>query len=160
MFSWGSGALGQLGLGMGAGDALRPAHVTELSAASGHNARAAQVACGMNHSVVVATDGRVFAWGHSEYGQTAGGDGARALLPSDARVDGHHAVAGGDLGRHASRHYFLPREIVELRGAGVRSVACGAQFSVAHTSAGIVTWGWCVARRARARCAALRRIKA
>lgn len=120
VFSWGSGALGQLGLGT-ITDMLEPTLVDTMPA---DDNRVVGVACGSNHSLVLTTAGLVYGFGHSEYNQM--GD----------------SVAGADL-VHTSRHYFVPRLIDGLRNVRVRKIAAGGQFSLALVADGsCVSWGW------------------
>lgn len=65
-FTWGSGALGQLGIGPRTSDRLRPVPVQGLQSPVGPVSR---VAGGANHTVALTTAGAVYSWGHSEYGQ-------------------------------------------------------------------------------------------
>jgi hypothetical protein len=87
------------------------------------------VAAGSNHSLALAADGRVWAWGHAEYMQMTG-------------VVDAGSAGGGDLGM-AARHFYIPRVVVALAETSVVSVSAGGNFSAAITNGGeVVTWGW------------------
>jgi E3 ubiquitin-protein ligase HERC1 len=75
-----------------------------------------QVACGLNHTVCVSTDGQsVWAFGDGDYGKLGLGNSTAKSTP--AKVEG-------------------------LSGIGVKKVACGTQFTVALTRDGrVFTWG-------------------
>lgn len=119
VFAWGSGALGQLGLG-GSGDRLAPELVAPLG-----DLRIVDVAAGSNHSVFVTDSGMCLACGHSEYGQM-----------------GASKSGAGDL-MHTSRYYYVPRPIEGLQRFRVIRVAAGAQFTVAVLADGTaVSFGW------------------
>lgn len=119
-FSWGSGALGQLGHG-DSDDRLSPTLIRNLSD-DGHIV--VDAACGAVHSLLVTDAGGLFFFGHSEYGQA--GTSTRA----------------GDL-VHTSRYYYIPRLVEDLRAHRVLKVAAGGQFSVALLADGTaVSFGW------------------
>ena len=113
--SWGSGVLGQLGLG-GSGDRLLPTPVAGLQ--TGVTA----VAAGSNHSLAL-VGGRVHAWGHSEYAQMVG------IVPAEV----------GDLGT-AARFFYVPRPVVALPPDAL-DIAAGGNFSAALSRSGQVYTG-------------------
>ncbi|ETV79080.1 hypothetical protein, variant [Aphanomyces astaci] len=116
-FTWGLGALGQLG------------HGTRRSFASpklveGIAGAIVSVGAGSHHSVAVDEDGAVFTWGHSEYGQHG------------------VATAGHDL--YDAREYFVPRRQMTLANTvPIASVCCGSHFTLATGRDGkLYSWGW------------------
>lgn len=122
-FAWGLGVLGQLGTG--------PGHpVAYLPVQSRVPEPVMRVAAGSHHSVAVAESGRVYSWGHSEYGQ-----------------HGAQTVGGDDLQRRA--HFFEPRvqasllEDDEEDQVMAVDVACSAHSTFALAKDGAVwAWGW------------------
>ena len=74
------------------------------------------MACGLNHTVCVSTDGQtVWAFGDGDYGKLGLGNSTAKSTP--AKVEG-------------------------MCGQGVKKVACGTQFTVALTRDGrLFTWG-------------------
>jgi E3 ubiquitin-protein ligase HERC4 len=74
------------------------------------------MALGNNHVIAVTTDDRVFSWGSNLHGQ----------LGTD------------EMGSYEDP----PREILSLRGVGIRSVVCGDQFSLGLSRDGrVFSWG-------------------
>ncbi|CAI5739736.1 unnamed protein product [Hyaloperonospora brassicae] len=116
-FAWGFGVLGQLGTG--APIAWSPQEVKL-------GRPAVAVAAGSHHSVAVTDDGRVYTWGHSEYGQHGAGETFHDL-------------------QH-SAHYFYPRlqqALADDARVHVTSVRCSSHATFALTRDGSVfSWGW------------------
>lgn len=75
-----------------------------------------KVACGLNHTLCVSTDGAtVWSFGDGDYGKLGLGNTSGKLVPT---------------------------KIEALQGQFIKKVACGAQFSVALTKDGrVFTWG-------------------
>ena len=102
----------------------------------------ASVACGAHHTFCLARDGRVFSFGHGEYGQQGTGDfgsvGERShnvQLPREFFLPSETAW-GGRLA--AGARPALPRA-----AARVQSVACGHLHTLFRTSDGAVwSCGW------------------
>jgi alpha-tubulin suppressor-like RCC1 family protein len=122
IFTWGSGALGQLGQGTSARDSLRPRSV--LFALQDQNI--ISIACGSNHSAAVTQEGKVFMWGHSEYGQLDPGS------------------SGGRDRRHHGRYYYEPREfLVANNSHPIVTLACTTHATIAtDVKGGVHAWGW------------------
>lgn len=81
VFTWGHNAYSQLGNGT-TNAGLVPYHIsTNLS-----NKQVIEVACGSYHSLVLTSDGEVFAWGYNNSGQV--GSGSTANQPIPRRVTG------------------------------------------------------------------------
>ncbi|CAK4080980.1 unnamed protein product [Aphanomyces euteiches] len=115
-FTWGLGALGQLGHGT-----RRSFAVPKL--VQGILDAIVSVGAGSHHSAAVDSEGRVYTWGHSEYGQ--------------------HGVsyAGRDL--YDPREYFIPRQQMSLADVPMVSVCCGSHFTLSTSRDGkIYSWGW------------------
>ncbi|XP_047218559.1 probable E3 ubiquitin-protein ligase HERC1 isoform X5 [Girardinichthys multiradiatus] len=110
LFTFGNGDYGRLGLGNTSNKKL-PEKVTALE---GH--QVGQVACGLNHTLVVSADGTmVWAFGDGDYGK---------------------------LGLGNSTAKSSPQKVDVLCGIGIKKVACGTQFSVALTKDGkVFTFG-------------------
>ncbi|KAL4128490.1 hypothetical protein PRIC2_007476 [Phytophthora ramorum] len=116
-FSWGLGVLGQLGTGMNI--SWRPEEVKLARPA-------VSVAAGSHHSVAVTDDGKVYTWGHSEYGQHGAGETFYDLQ--------HNA------------HYFFPRvqqALADDPRIKVVSACCSSHSTFALTHDGsVMSWGW------------------
>jgi alpha-tubulin suppressor-like RCC1 family protein len=108
LLAWGDNRSGQLGDGS-AQERNRPVPVALPSSAH----KAVAVAAGSTHSLALAADGSVWAWGHNQSGQL--GDGSKTDRPSPKRVSGVHDV---------------------------RAVAAGAGFSLVLEADGtVLAWG-------------------
>ena len=105
--AWGDNASGQLGDG---GTTMRPRPVPVARAAG--SAKFVSVAAGSTHSLALAADGSVWAWGHNKSGQL--GDGSKTDRST-------------------------PRRVRAIQGA--RAVAAGSGFSLALEADGSV-WAW------------------
>ncbi|XP_037835872.1 probable E3 ubiquitin-protein ligase HERC1 isoform X2 [Kryptolebias marmoratus] len=110
LFTFGNGDYGRLGLGNTSNKKL-PEKVTALE-----GYQVGQVACGLNHTLVVSADGMmVWAFGDGDYGK---------------------------LGLGNSTAKSSPQKVDVLCGIGIKKVACGTQFSVALTKDGkVYTFG-------------------
>ncbi|XP_053490210.1 probable E3 ubiquitin-protein ligase HERC1 isoform X6 [Ictalurus furcatus] len=110
LFCFGNGDYGRLGLGNTSNKKL-PERVTALE-----GQQIGQVACGLNHTLVVSADGStVWAFGDGDYGK---------------------------LGLGNSTAKSSPQKVDVLCGIGIKKVACGTQFSVALTTDGnVYTFG-------------------
>ncbi|XP_004399545.1 PREDICTED: RCC1 and BTB domain-containing protein 2 isoform X3 [Odobenus rosmarus divergens] len=166
VFTWGHNAYSQLGNGT-TNHGLVPCHIsTNLS-----NKQVTEVACGSYHSLVLTSDGEVFAWGYNNSGQV--GSGSTANQPIPRRVTGclqnkvvvniacgqmcSMAVVNtgevyvwgyngnGQLGLGSSGNQPTPCRIAALQGIRVQRVACGyAHTSAAKTQGGhVYMWGQC-----------------
>ncbi|KAM3626014.1 uncharacterized protein V6R79_021387 [Siganus canaliculatus] len=110
LFTFGNGDYGRLGLGNTSNKKL-PEKVTALE-----GYQVGQVACGLNHTLVVSADGMmVWAFGDGDYGK---------------------------LGLGNSTAKSSPQKVDVLCGINIKKVACGTQFSVALTKDGkVFTFG-------------------
>jgi len=135
VFTCGSGALGQLGVGPSVADRLLPTQVKffdffrDMKTGDDREALPGQgvlIAAGQFHSVVV-FDNSIYSWGMSEY-------------------EIHNI--NGDSSRHAyPRYYFTPRELSVhegyLRNRNIIDVKATAHSTLLLLSDGTVhTWGW------------------
>ncbi|XP_051919775.1 probable E3 ubiquitin-protein ligase HERC1 isoform X1 [Hippocampus zosterae] len=110
LFTFGNGDYGRLGLGNTSNKKLPE----KVSALEGY--QVGQVACGLNHTLVVSADGMmVWAFGDGDYGK---------------------------LGLGNSTAKSSPQKVEMLCGIGIKKVACGTQFSVALSKDGkVFTFG-------------------
>ncbi|XP_043542936.1 probable E3 ubiquitin-protein ligase HERC1 isoform X3 [Chiloscyllium plagiosum] len=110
LFTFGSGDYGRLGL-RSTSNKMLPEKVTALEDYS-----IGQVACGLNHTLVVSSDGMIaWSFGDGDYGK---------------------------LGLGACTVKCCPQKIESLCNKGVKKVACGTQFSVVLTKDGhVYTFG-------------------
>ncbi|GCB70606.1 hypothetical protein scyTo_0005723 [Scyliorhinus torazame] len=110
LFTFGNGDYGRLGLGNTSNKKL-PERVAALE-----GYQVGQVACGLNHTLAVSTDGMmVWAFGDGDYGK---------------------------LGLGNSTAKSSPQKVDVLCGIGIKKVACGTQFSVALSKDGhVYTFG-------------------
>ncbi|XP_068081364.1 probable E3 ubiquitin-protein ligase HERC1 [Anabrus simplex] len=159
LFTFGNGDYGRLGLGSTANKKL-PERVTALE---GYNI--GQVACGLNHTVCVSSDGSsVWAFGDGDYGKLGLGNTATKSTPQKVDLtgsvkraccgtqftvflthDGRLYTCGMDrlIGQPEARArgYNKPQQVPALSNYFVEEVAVGAEHALALTSAGDV-WGW------------------
>ncbi|XP_023587336.1 RCC1 and BTB domain-containing protein 2 isoform X3 [Trichechus manatus latirostris] len=163
VFAWGHNAYSQLGNGT-TNHGLVPCHIsTNLS-----NKQVIEVACGSYHSLVLTSDGEVFAWGYNNSGQVGSGSTANQPIPrrvtgclqnkvvvniacgqmcSMAVVDaGEVCVWGyngnGQLGLGSSGNQPTPCRIAALQGIRVQRVACGYAHTLVLTDEGqVYAWG-------------------
>ena len=110
---FGSGGIGALGHGD-----LEDRNVpTLVEALSDDGVRAAQVACGKSHTVVLTDEGMVWTWGKGDSGRL-----------------GHCSVA--------DQKYPEPVEILNEDLGPCAEIACGESFTMARTGDGhVYTWG-------------------
>ncbi|ETK71360.1 hypothetical protein L915_21386 [Phytophthora nicotianae] len=131
-FSWGLGVLGQLGTGVN--KSWLPKEVKLARPA-------VSVAAGSHHSVAVTDDGKVYTWGHSEYGQHGAAHTRRFTLTRDGSVLSWGWNAFGVLGNGKYQHSVHPQRLFGLKdnvavavGAGSNHCAVAVQPRGAHYS--------------------------
>ncbi|KAG7390305.1 hypothetical protein PHYBOEH_007059 [Phytophthora boehmeriae] len=116
-FSWGLGVLGQLGTGINLSWLPKEVKLARP---------VVSIAAGSHHSVAVSDDGKVYTWGHSEYGQHGAGE------------------MFYDLQQNA--HYFFPRvqqALADDPRIKVARVCCSSHSTFALTRDGsVMSWGW------------------
>jgi alpha-tubulin suppressor-like RCC1 family protein len=163
VFAWGHGQLGQLGLGSRLEPQLRAQRVEAL------RVRATAVSAGGAHSLILASDGRVFACGDGREGRLGLGDSVGRSIPQpmcgvrDAiavsagfdhslvvKVDGSMSSAGrgviGALGHGTRGHQPIATDLLALNCARVLHVAAGTGLSLAVAEYGreapsLYAWG-------------------
>ncbi|XP_074073224.1 RCC1 and BTB domain-containing protein 2 [Macrotis lagotis] len=163
VYTWGHNAYNQLGNGT-TNHGLVPTHIsTNLG-----NRKVIEVACGSHHSLVLTSDGEVFAWGYNNSGQVGSGSTANQPIPrkvtgclqnkitttiacgqmcSMAVVEsGEVYVWGyngnGQLGLGSSGNQPIPCRIAALQGIRVHKVVCGYAHTLVLTDEGhLYAWG-------------------
>ena len=116
LYSWGRNDMGQLGNGNNT-HSLLPVAVNMSGSLSGKTIT--QIACGADHSLVLDSDGKVYAWGYNYAGQLGSGN----------TNDSYNPLAVNSAGA--------------LSGKVIVSISAGNSHSAAVTSDGLVyTWGY------------------
>jgi len=162
VWSWASGAYGQLGHG-DRQDQLLP---KKVGAFAGQHVLA--VSAGSTHSLALTADGAVWSWGSGAYGQLGHGDqqdqwqpkkveafAGRRVVAVSAGV--YHSLAitadgalwswgcgtSGRLGHGDEQRQLLPKKVEAFAGQRVVAVLAGDHHSLALTADGAVwSWGW------------------
>uniref|UniRef100_A0A8C6YER0 HECT-type E3 ubiquitin transferase n=1 Tax=Naja naja TaxID=35670 RepID=A0A8C6YER0_NAJNA len=162
LFTFGNGDYGRLGLGNTSNKKL-PERVTALE-----GYQIGEVACGLNHTIVVSTDGSmVWAFGDGDYGKLGLGNSTAKSSPQKVDIlcgigirkvacgtqfsvaltkDGHVYTFGQDrligLPEGRARNHNRPQQVPALSGVFVEDVAVGAEHTLALSSAGdVYAWG-------------------
>jgi len=127
VFSWGLGVLGQLGHG----DCVDSGLPRVVKALLDH--KIVDIACGSHHSVALTSDGLIFTWGSSEYGQLGGETDALDWQTGFNHVTGARVYLGA-----------TPTQLTyDFDGRKVIRIGCGDLHSIALTQTGeVYTWGW------------------
>lgn len=158
LYSWGSNAFGQLGLGSSGNCVRLPTVVIALQWTP-----IMQLAAGGSHSAVVSYTGALYMWGKNEFGQLGLSDNSRRVVPTlqrslrDQKVahislgDEHSAAlttegglftfgAGmyGQLGHGRTANELLPRKVFELMGTPIVQVSAGRCHTLAANKYGRV----------------------
>ena len=177
VYSWGFNSWGQLGNGTSgtANNASAPVAV-KTAGTPMEGKTIVQVAAGATHSLALATDGTIYAWGKNEYGQlgndstinspisvavkTTGTpmDGKKIIqihagyehslaLASDGTVYAWGRNNSGQLGKNDATDAHIPAAVQTLgtpmAGKVIVQLAAGNSQSMALASDGTVyTWGW------------------
>jgi alpha-tubulin suppressor-like RCC1 family protein len=89
VWSWGSNASGQLGTG-----STQPSASPQL--VSGISGTVTQVAAGWYHSLALASDGTVWAWGDNQYGELGDGNVIQSDTPVQLGLSDVTQIAAGD----------------------------------------------------------------
>ncbi|XP_052894618.1 probable E3 ubiquitin-protein ligase HERC4 [Anopheles moucheti] len=157
VFSWGSNAVGQLGLDAENGRQQTPRMIKAIGAK-----HIVQIASGQYHCLALTNNGELYGWGSNSYGQLGIGTTNEkvptpTLIKSLAGVPiafiacgGNHsfvvsksgAIFGwgkntfGQLGLNDLNSRCYPTQLRTLRSLGVRYISCGDDFSVFLTNEG------------------------
>ena len=154
LWSWGLGVFGQLGhsslrdepvpraivsftlnqttaVPVDDGDPNPIQVATDIQEAS-KNITIAQIACGSHHTLALDTEGRIWSWGSSEYGQQGGSKNYEDLGTREGQSKEQHF------------YYSIPRLLTGgLNGKRPVKIACGNLHNIALTEDGCMwTWGW------------------
>ncbi|CAK6980322.1 probable E3 ubiquitin-protein ligase HERC1 isoform X7 [Scomber scombrus] len=162
LFTFGNGDYGRLGLGNTSNKKL-PEKVTALE-----GYQVGQVACGLNHTLVVSADGMmVWAFGDGDYGKLGLGNSTAKSSPQKVDVlcginikkvacgtqfsvaltkDGKVFTFGQDrligLPEGRARNHNRPQQVPALSGTHIQDVAVGAEHTLVLSSTGdVYTWG-------------------
>jgi alpha-tubulin suppressor-like RCC1 family protein len=153
VWTWGRAKNYRLGRDMLGRDARSPEAVSG-AAFEGLDKSVVAAACGGGHTAVVRTDGALFAFGYSQYGQLGLGDRTDVCLPTQVVLPparGSGDESGGCEDRETLRQnhvLFVPTRnsaesfAPQVFSARVVDVSCGRYHTLARTSDGAVyTWG-------------------
>uniref|UniRef100_A0A4W3H429 RCC1 and BTB domain containing protein 2 n=2 Tax=Callorhinchus milii TaxID=7868 RepID=A0A4W3H429_CALMI len=163
VYAWGNNGYSQLGNGT-TNQGLSPCQVsTNLL-----HKKVTEVACGSHHSMVMTSDGEVYAWGYNNCGQV--GSGSTANQPTPRRVSSclQNKVAvtiacgqtssmavldngevygwgyngNGQLGLGSNGNQPTPCRLAALHGIHVCQIVCGYAHTLALTDEGMLySWG-------------------
>ena len=114
VMTWGYGAYGQLGLGLGTTAMSEPCEVAML-----HGKEIGRVVCGQNHTLFLSRDGHVLVCGNNYFGQLGLPAGMDYVTPSQKNDD-----------------QFVPTPVPALENTVITQAACGETFSLFLTSQG------------------------
>ena len=160
VLAWGSNVSGQIGDGNGIGrTAFVPPDMTGVLAGK----KIVQYGAGINHAVVLADDGKLYAWGQNDRGQFGNGTTVSSAVPvavtmgalagktitsvkagssfsaaltSDGKVYAWGAGTTGQLGTGSSLDSWVPVAVVSsgaLAGKTVTQIGCGVSFMTVLT---------------------------
>ena len=177
VYSWGFNSWGQLGNGTSgtANNASAPVAV-KIAGTPMEGKTIVQVAAGATHSLALATDGTIYAWGKNEYGQLGNDSTTNSPVPVAVKTAGtpmdgktiiqihagyEHSLAlasdgtvyawgrnnSGQLGKNDATDTHIPAAVQTLgtpmAGKVIVQLAAGNSQSMALASDGTVyTWGW------------------
>ena len=177
MYSWGFNSWGQLGNGTSGAANNASAPVAVKTAGTPMEGKTiVQVAAGATHSLALATDGTIYAWGKNEYGQLGNDSTTNSPVPVAVKTAGtpmagktiiqihagyEHSLAlasdgtvyawgrnnSGQLGKNDATDTHIPDAVQTLgtpmAGKVIVQLAAGNSQSMALASDGTVyTWGW------------------
>lgn len=125
IYSWGSTEGGQLGLSLKMIDQLCPDRespvMTPQLISSLQGTRIEQIACGEAHSLAMDSEGKIYGWGMSNYGQLGLGFSSDSFEPG--------------IGMEKSKVYE-PKQITHISNVRIIKLYCGATFSLFLTDKG------------------------
>ena len=176
VFGWGDNSYGELGTGDMVNSPV-PVAVDMTGALAGKSVVA--ISAGADHTLVLTSDGLLFAWGDNSYGELGNNDNTSSLLPtpvnmsgalagktvtaiasgknhslvltSDGKVFAWGANSSGELGNASTTDSWVPVQVTSsgvLSGKIVTAIAAGGvdyfgAQSVAITSGGqVYAWGY------------------
>jgi alpha-tubulin suppressor-like RCC1 family protein len=172
LYTWGSNAFGQLGLGDGVPEIVSvPTRVLDFPPA---NTSISAIALGGLHSAALLSDGSLYTWGWNAFGQLGLGDGVPEIVSGPTRVpnfppgtasiatvalgSAHSAALLGDgslytwgsndsgqlgLGDFGDRSAPALVPTFGSGGASIATIAMGGSHGVALLSDGsLYSWGW------------------
>ena len=177
VYSWGFNSWGQLGNGTSGAANNASAPVAVKTAGTPMEGKTiVQVAAGATHSLALATDGTIYAWGKNEYGQLGNDSTTNSPVPVAVKTAGtpmdgktiiqihagyEHSLAlasdgtvyawgrnnSGQLGKNDATDAHIPAAVQTLgtpmAGKVIVQLAAGNSQSMALASDGTVyTWGW------------------
>ena len=160
--TWGYNGHGQLG------DGTSISHYVPVSVNALKGTTIKSVSAGWGHTLALATDGSVWAWGYNIYGQlgnnntsnsstpvqvsglsgktitaVAGGLGHSLALDSDGNVWTWGANYSGQLGDGSTDRSGIPVKVSDLSGNTIIAIAAGYDHSLAlDTNGNVWTWGY------------------
>ena len=175
VYAWGRNEYGQLGNGVTATNSPIPVAV-KTTGTSMDGKTIMQVAAGATHSLALATDGTIYAWGKNEYGQLGNDSTINSPVPVAVKTTGtpmdgkkiiqihagyEHSLAlasdgtvyawgrnnYGQLGKNDATDAHIPAAVrtlgTPMAGKIIVQLAAGNSQSIALASDGTVyTWGW------------------
>ena len=175
VYAWGRNEYGQLGNGVTATNSPIPV-VVKTTGTSMDGKTIMQVAAGATHSLALATDGTIYAWGKNEYGQLGNDSTINSPIPVAVKTTGtpmdgkkiiqihagyEHSLAlasdgtvyawgrnnYGQLGKNDATDAHIPTAVrtlgTPMAGKIIVQLAAGNSQSMALASDGTVyTWGW------------------
>lgn len=177
VYSWGFNSWGQLGNGTSSTANNASAPVAVKTAGTPMEGKTiVQVAAGATHSLALATDGTIYAWGKNEYGQLGNDSTTNSSVPVVVKTAGtpmagktiiqihagyEHSLAlasdgtvyawgrnnSGQLGKNDATDAHIPTAVrtlgTPMAGKVIVQLAAGNSQSMALASDGtIYTWGW------------------
>ncbi|CAB3376988.1 Hypothetical predicted protein [Cloeon dipterum] len=146
VFSWGENTYGQLGLGT-----AEPIKVpTKISGPLEHK-RVVQVACGIDHTLALTSEGEVYAFGRNDTGQLGLGTTDDHWLPQkvcglqDGRVVTSvacQALTSFALLQSGEIDSWGHNSVIGLEGVVISQIVCGPYFTLALSDDGMIySWG-------------------
>lgn len=167
LFMWGLNKNGQCGI-LGKAECILEPKLVEYG---DNNIKPVSVACGRNHSAMLTSDGRLYAWGSTSYGRLGIANETRKMVPLPTEVAFFHNIpiysiasgdfhmmalthdcsvyswgygADGQLGHGNLNHCKVPRRIDFFDASmQITEISCGAWWSMAVSKAGaLYAWGY------------------